>query len=117
LPGENLTRVEAQERKSLVSVDHYDVTLDLTTGPEIFRSTTVVTFDATPGSSTFIDALTRTVHSVTLNAAELDVAAVNDGIRIQLDGLAAHNVLTVVADAEYTNTGEGLHRFVDPVDN
>ena len=117
MPGENLTRVEAQERKSLVSVDHYDVTLDLTTGPEIFRSTTVVTFDATPGSSTFIDALTRTVHSVTLNGAELDVAAVNDGIRIQLDGLAAHNVLTVVADAEYTNTGEGLHRFVDPVDN
>ena len=116
MPGENLTRVEAQERKSLVSVDHYDVTLDLTTGPEIFRSTTVVTFDAIPGSSTFIDAFTRTVHSVTLNAAELDVAAVNDGIRIQLDGLAAHNVLTVVADAEYTNTGEGLHRFVDPVD-
>ena len=117
MPGENLTRVEAQERKSLVSVDHYDVTLDLTTGPEIFRSTTVVTFDATPGSSTFIDALTRTVHSVTLNAAELDVASVNDGIRIQLDGLAAHNVLTVVSDAEYTNTGEGLHRFVDPVDD
>ena len=117
MPGENLTRVEAQERKSLVSVGHYDVTLDLTTGPEIFRTTTVVTFDATPGSSTFIDALTRTVHSVTLNAAELDVAAVNDGIRIQLDGLAAHNVLTVVADAEYTNTGEGLHRFVDPVDD
>ena len=117
MPGENLTRVEAQERKSLVSVDHYDVTLDLTTGPEIFRSTTVVTFDATPGSSTFIDALTRTVHSVTLNAAELDVAVVNDGIRIQLDGLGAHNVLTVVADAEYTNTGEGLHRFVDPVDD
>ena len=117
MPGENLTRVEAQERKSLVSVDHYDVTLDLTTGPEIFRSATVVTFDATPGSSTFIDAITRTVHSATLNGVELDVAVVNDGIRIQLHALAAHNVLTVVADAEYTNTGEGLHRFVDPVDN
>ena len=117
MPGENLTRVEAQERKSLVSVDHYDVTLDLTTGPETFRSTTVVTFDATAGSSTFIDAITRAVHSVTLNGSELDAASVSDGIRIQLDGLAAHNVLTVVADAEYTNTGEGLHRFVDPVDN
>jgi aminopeptidase N len=117
LPGENLTRVEAQERKSLVSVDHYDVTLDLTTGPETFRSTTVVKFDATVGSSTFIDAITRTVHSVTLNGVELDAAAVSDGIRIQLQNLAAHNELTVVADAEYTNTGEGLHRFVDPVDN
>ena len=117
MPGENLTRVEAQERKSLVSVDHYDVTLDLTTGPETFRSTTVVAFDATVGSSTFIDAITRAVHSVTLNGTELDAATVSDGIRIQLRGLAAHNLLTVVADAEYTNTGEGLHRFVDPVDN
>jgi aminopeptidase N len=117
LPGENLTRVEAQERKSLISVEHYDVTLDLTTGSETFRSTTVVTFAATAGSSTFIDAITRTVHSVTLNETKLDAAAVSDGIRIQLPDLAAHNVLTVVADAEYTNTGEGLHRFVDPVDN
>jgi len=117
LPGENLTRVEAKERKSLVSVDHYDVTLDLTTGPEIFRTTTVVSFDATAGASTFIDAITRTVHSVTLNGIELDAAVVSDGVRIQLGALAAHNVLTVVADAEYTNTGEGLHRFVDPVDN
>ncbi len=117
MPGENLTRVEAQERKSLVSVTHYDVSLDLTCGPEVFRTTTIVTFDSTAGSSTFIDAITRTVHSVTLNGTELDPAAVSDGIRIQLPDLAASNTLTVVADAEYTNTGEGLHRFVDPVDD
>ncbi|CAN5308990.1 aminopeptidase N [soil metagenome] len=117
MPGENLTRVEAQERKSLVDVTSYEITLDLTTGPETFGSTTVVTFDATAGASTFIDAITRTVHSVTLNGAALDPAAVSDGVRISLDGLAAHNVLEVVADAAYTNTGEGLHRFVDPVDD
>lgn len=117
LPGENLTRVEAQERKALVSVHGYDVTLDLTTGPETFRSTTTVMFSAKPGASTFIDAITRTVHSVTLNGTELDPAAVSDGVRITLDNLADENELTVVADAIYTNTGEGLHRFVDPVDN
>ncbi|HYI34170.1 MAG TPA: aminopeptidase N [Glaciibacter sp.] len=117
MPGENLTRVEAQERKALVSVHSYDVTLDLTTGPEIFRSTTTVSFAATPGSSTFIDAITRTVHSVTLNGTELDPATVSDGVRITLDNLAEANQLTVVSDAIYTNTGEGLHRFVDPVDN
>ncbi|MET0976684.1 MAG: aminopeptidase N [Leifsonia sp.] len=116
MPGENLTRVEAAERAGLVAVDSYDVTLDLTTGPETFRSETTVRFTATPGSSTFIDAITRTVHSVTLNGVALDAAAVSDGVRIQLDGLAAENELTVVADAVYTNTGEGLHRFVDPVD-
>ncbi|NEM91680.1 aminopeptidase N [Galbitalea soli] len=116
MPGENLTRVEAQQRKALVDVASYAIDLDLTTGDEVFRSTTTVTFTAEPGASTFIDALTRTVHSVTLNGAALDPAVVSDGVRIQLDGLAAENTLTVVADAEYTNTGEGLHRFVDPVD-
>jgi aminopeptidase N len=117
VPGENLTRLEAAERKALVAVESYDVTLDLTTGDEVFRSTTVVRFSATAGASTFIDALTRAVHSVTLNGSELDAAVVSDGVRIQLDNLADQNELTVVADAEYTNTGEGLHRFVDPVDN
>ncbi len=117
MPGENLTRVEAQERKATVSVENYDITLDLTTDSETFRSTTVVRFSASAGASTFIDHLTRTVHSVHLNGRELDPAAVNDGVRIQLHDLADLNVLTVVADAEYTNTGEGLHRFVDPVDD
>ena len=116
MPAENLTRVEAQERKAIVETESYVVDLDLTTGDEVFRSTSTVTFAATAGASTFIDAITRTVHSVTLNGVELDAAAVADGTRIQLDGLAEHNVLTVVADHEYTNSGEGLHRFVDPVD-
>lgn len=116
MPADNLTRVEASERSSLVETSSYRVELDLTTGPEVFRSTSTVTFTATPGASTFIDAITRTVHSVTLNGVELDPAEVADGIRIQLPSLAAENELTVVADHEYTNTGEGLHRFVDPVD-
>jgi aminopeptidase N len=115
VPGENLTRVEAQERKSLVSVASYDVHLDLTTGPETFRSTTTVVFDATAGASTFIDAITAKVHAITLNGSAVDPGAA-DGARIQLDGLAAHNTLVVDADFRYTNTGEGLHRFVDPVD-
>jgi aminopeptidase N len=116
LPGENLTRIEAQERASLIRTHSYDVSLDLTTGPETFLSTTTVRFSATEGASTFIDAITRTVHSITLNGAQLEPAVVSDGVRIQLDGLQADNELTVVADAIYTNTGEGLHRFVDPVD-
>jgi aminopeptidase N len=116
VPGENLTRIEAQGRKAIVDVASYEVVLDLTTGDKTFASTTTVIFSAMPGSSTFIDAITAKVHSVTLNGTPLDPAAVSDGVRIQLDNLAAENVLVVVADAAYTNTGEGLHRFVDPVD-
>jgi aminopeptidase N len=116
LPGENLTRAEAQERASIVRTHHYDVTLDLTQGPETFLSTTTVTFSARAGASTFIDAITRRVHSILLNGETLDPTQVSDGVRIQLPGLQEENELTIVADALYTNTGEGLHRFVDPVD-
>ena len=116
MPGENLTRIEAQERAASLAVESYDVVLDLTQGAETFGSVTTVRFTATPGTSTFIDAITKTVHSVTLNGVELNAAQVSDGVRIQLDSLADYNVLVVDADALYTNTGEGLHRFVDPVD-
>jgi aminopeptidase N len=116
VPGENLTRAEAQERKALIDVHSYEIDLDLTTGAETFASTTTVRFSATKGTSTFIDAITRTVHAVILNGEPLDPREVSDGVRIQLHDLAAENELVVVADALYTNTGEGLHRFVDPVD-
>jgi aminopeptidase N len=116
VPGENLTRSEAEERAALVTVHDYDVVLDVTVGPEVFRSTTTVRFDATAGASTFIDAITAAVHSVTLNGVELDPAEVSDGVRIQLPDLAAQNELVVEATGRYMNTGEGLHRFVDPVD-
>ncbi|HET8780732.1 MAG TPA: aminopeptidase N, partial [Agromyces sp.] len=93
MPGENLTRIEAEERAALVTVHDYDVVLDVTTGPEVFRSTTTVRFAAREGASTFIDAITAAVHSVTLNGQSLDPAEVSDGVRIQLDDLADENEL------------------------
>ena len=116
MPGENLTRIEAQERRAIVDTHSYDVQLDLTRGDEVFTSRTVVTFAATEGASTFIDLIARTVHAITLNGRSLDPAAVFADSRIALDDLAAENELVVEADCEYTNSGEGLHRFVDPVD-
>src|SRR5690606_6535362 len=115
MPGDNLTRLEAQERSAVLSVESYDVALDLTTGEETFRSTTTVAFTAEAGASSFIDAITRTVHSITLNGEHVDVSAAY-GMRNQLASLDEGNELTIVADMEYTNTGEGLHRFVAPVD-
>ena len=118
MPGMNLSREEARERASHLSVATYDVQLDLTTGEKTFRSETVVRFSSTtPGASTFIDLVAPTVNSVELNGRALDAAVVADGIRIQLDDLMADNELRVVADCAYMNTGEGLHRFVDPVDD
>lgn len=115
MPGENLTRDEARTRRTLVQTHSYTIDLDLTTGPDVFRSVTTIRFSAEAGASTFVDAITETVHAITLNGTELDTS-VADGTRIALDDLQADNVLVVDADMRYTNTGEGLHRFVDPVD-
>ncbi len=116
MPGENLTRVEARERASVVSTRSYEIALDLTTGPERFRVSTTVHFDGTPGADTFIDLIAAEVFSVTLNGRELDPAEVFADSRVALPGLEAQNTLTIVSDQLYMNTGEGLHRFVDPAD-
>ncbi len=116
MPGENLTRTEATERAASINVESYKVEIDLTGGPDYFGTTTRVKFSAKQGSVSFIDAITNTVYSVVLNGEVLDPAKVSDGIRIQLPNLSAENELVVVAQGKYTNTGEGLHRFVDPVD-
>ncbi|HYQ77393.1 aminopeptidase N [Cellulomonas sp.] len=118
MPAENLTRDEARTRAALVDVQSYDVALDLTTGPVTFTSTTTVRFTAREaGAGTFLDLIAPAVHRVVLNGTELDPAEVVADSRIRLDGLAEQNEVVVVADAAYMNTGEGLHRFVDPVDD
>ncbi|GAA2303152.1 aminopeptidase N [Actinomadura luteofluorescens] len=115
----NLTRDEARERARLLSVASYAVDLDLTTGEERFGSTTVVRFgSAETGASTFIDLHGAVVREVTLNGEALDPGSYDaEKGRIPLPGLAADNELRVVADCAYSRSGEGLHRFVDPVDD
>ncbi|WP_446664375.1 aminopeptidase N [Flexivirga sp. B27] len=117
MPNTNLTREEAQRRASALTVESYDVALDLTTGPETFRTTSRVRFTATDTAPTFIDFLGPSVESITLNGESLDPATSFDGARIALPTLAESNELTVVATGAYMNTGEGLHRFVDPTDD
>ncbi|WP_345802744.1 aminopeptidase N [Microbacterium sp. AZCO] len=117
MPGENLTRAEAQERRGVVDTHSYEISLDLTQGAEVFGSRSVVRFSATPGALTFIDLIARDVREITLNGRSIDPASAFADSRIALDGLEADNELVIEADALYTNTGEGLHRFVDPVDD
>ncbi|MEW1750456.1 aminopeptidase N [Streptomyces angustmyceticus] len=130
MPGTNLTREEAQQRARLLTVDAYEIDLDLSGAQEggtpgdagngggTYRSVTTVRFDvAEAGADSFIDLVAPAVHEVLLNGEALDPGTVFQDSRIALPGLrAGRNELRVVADCAYTNTGEGLHRFVDPVD-
>jgi aminopeptidase N len=117
MPGENLTRLEAQERAAKLKVASYEVELDLTVSEETFKSATKVRFSCSEvGFSTFIDAQTASVESIELNGKLLDPATHSDGTRITLPSLESENTLVIHAHGKYSNSGEGLHRFVDPVD-
>ena len=116
MPGLNLSRNEAKDRAEHLYVNSYAVTLDVTQGEETFYSQSEVSFTCNkPGYSTFIDAVGRSVISATLNGAAVDVSNF-DGESIFLTNLAADNTLVIEIEAEYSKSGEGLQRSVDPAD-
>jgi aminopeptidase N len=119
LSGENITRQEAEERSALISTEHYRVELDLSGSDEkVYWTGTTVTFSANrAGAKTFIDAIADRITRIQLNGEDLDPAKAYDGFRISLPNLQLDNTLIIEGFFKYTNTGVGMHRFVDPVDN
>ena len=116
MSGTNITRLEASERSAVVQAQTYEIELDLSTRDDTFSSKTTVHFTAREDNSTWIDFIAPKVQSIELNGESLDTGT-HDGFRIPLHNLKTHNVLIVEAEAAYMNTGEGLHRFIDPVDD
>jgi aminopeptidase N len=118
----NLTREEARTRAALLHVQDYEIGLDVTDGggkpsERTFRSTTTIHFTAArAGAATVVDVIADKLHTVTLNGRDVDVSGYDCEHGIALTDLATENTLFVDADLLYTNTGEGLHRFVDPLD-
>ena len=116
MPGKNLTRSEAQERAAIISQVHgYDIVLNLANSDSTFQSTTTIDFSAQAGANTFIDLIADSVQLVELNGQELPTDSFQDH-RIPLPNLEQDNHLVISATCRYTNTGEGMHRFVDPAD-
>ncbi|WP_410873107.1 aminopeptidase N [Nocardia sp. A7] len=114
----NLTRSETAARSATVTVRAYHVELDLSAAPdqtrEGFATTTTVEFDASV-EQTWLDFIGLSVESLTLNGAQ--VAVEYDGARLVVDGLSESNVVVVRGTGAYSRSGEGLHRFLDPVDD
>ncbi|MEO6789772.1 MAG: M1 family aminopeptidase, partial [Ornithinibacter sp.] len=117
MPGTNLTREEAAARAALISLDRHDVEIDVTTGPQTFSTRSTIHFSCTePGAESFVDFIGASVEEIVVNGTMLDPSEhVADG-RVRLTALAADNVVTIAGTGRYSRTGEGLHRFVDPVD-
>jgi aminopeptidase N len=116
VPGLNLSRAEAKERADHLYVHSYVVTLDVTKDEEVFYSKSEVKFSCNKkGYATFIDAVGRSVISATLNDHPVDTSNF-DGESIFLTNLEAENHLVIEMQAEYSKSGEGLQRSVDPSD-
>jgi aminopeptidase N len=122
VPAPNLTRDQAKQRAALLDVESYDIALDLTDGrggpgEKTFESNTRIRFSSKRfGEQSWVDIVADGIRSATLNDAVLDVSSYVEDNGIGLPELAESNELVVHADCRYMNTGEGLHRFVDPVD-
>lgn len=111
----SLTLGESLHRAQRVTVSSYDVSLDLDTGDETYRSRSRIRFRVDGPADTFVDVKPRQLLTAHLNGAALDVGTLHDG-RLPLAGLTGDNELVVEAVMAYRNDGEGLHRAVDPAD-
>ncbi|WP_313480826.1 aminopeptidase N [Microbacterium sp.] len=113
----NLSRDETARRAASITLREVRVELDLAGAPERartgFSTTTTLTFDATE-AETWLDFIGESVDRVTVDGEEREVRW--DGARILLDGLGGSHVVRVEGVAAYSRSGEGMHRFHDPVD-
>ena len=121
----NITRAEAQARSAVLAVHAYDVDVDLSgrlpdgsplERPDAtFTSTTRVRFASKPVATT-ANLIADRVLSATLDGVALAADAF-DGERLSLALGEGEHELEVTAVMRFSRTGEGLHRFVDPVDD
>ena len=118
----NLTREETAARAAGVRLHTVEVDLDLRSAPDAAVTTfpTRSTFAFTAVTdTTWVDFIGESVIEVIVNDRAQPVEW--DGARIRLRGLVADgatpNVVRIDAAARYSTTGEGLHRFRDPVDD
>ena len=100
----NLTRKDAQARAELISNVRYDIAVDIT-GADEFTTVSTVHFDSKAGTTHFD--LVAAGFEATLDGEET-------GRELSLDD-GAHTLVVTSHDA-YNRTGEGLHKFTDPVD-
>ncbi len=117
MPIASLTREEAAERAALLTVERYDIEVDLTgllEGPTIHSTSTITFTSRTTGASTFVDVVAD-VERATLNGVELDPGTARNG-RLPLPDLQERNELVVTATQSHTDAGQGVLRTVDPTD-
>ena len=113
----NLTRDETAARAAGIRLQTIDVELDLRGARDAdaatFGTAATLAFEADV-DATWIDFVGASVDAVIVNGEEHAVDW--DGARVHIDDLAAHNTVEIRGTGRYSTSGEGLHRFIDPLD-
>ncbi len=117
---DNITRSEAAHRAGLLATSRYTLEIDLSgrglAEPTTrFVSTSTIHFTGQATGQTHVDLIAESVRSVSLDGVELDPTTFT-GSRLPLEVTPGEHELRIVAICRYSRSGEGLHRFVDPVD-
>ncbi|MFZ0531519.1 MAG: aminopeptidase N, partial [Propionicimonas sp.] len=120
----NTTRAEAADRSRRITTRSYAVTLDLSgrvpdaephDPTATFVSTSTVRFTSN-GEDSHLNLIADRVLAATLDGEPLPSDAFAD-YKVHFSAAPGEHELSVSALCRYSRTGEGLHRFVDPVDD
>ncbi|HCJ48548.1 MAG TPA: aminopeptidase N [Microbacterium sp.] len=113
----NLTRDETAARSTAVRVHAIAVDLDLRSATDAatdaFETVSTLRFSSSE-PATWVDFIGESVVRVEVNGRDVPVEW--DGARVRVNGLDEENEVRITARGRYSRSGEGLHRFVDPVD-
>lgn len=114
----NLTREIAEYRSNLLALTEYRIELDVSEAQSdtaYFPVISKIFFTQLADGNFHLDFIGKSVDSVLIDGKETFFEY--DGARITFSALepGAHEIF-VKAQGEYSSTGEGLHRFRDPLD-
>jgi aminopeptidase N len=120
----NITRHEAAARSAVVSAHSARVTIDLSGGfggldydpSTVFGSTSTLKFSSSTKTDTWVNLIAERLVSATLDGRPLRPDAFRDH-KLNFRVRTGEHTLVVTALCRFSRTGEGLHRFVDPVDD
>ena len=114
----HLTQEQAEKRGNRVSNVSYQLGFELTGGKE-FKGKTTVNFDLVDaGSALTIDLNKATIESLLVNGKEVETNYNQWFITLPKSALVAgSNEVKINYSRLHSTNGEGLHRFVDSVDD
>jgi len=117
LNQEDQTESFARARAASVKNVSYDLHLKLNKDKEVYSGTQKIIFDLRDLTDTYLDFQGGTIISANLNGQEIDIERGPVHMLLPKSALRhERNMLTLLFSHEYSRSGTGLHRFVDPED-